>query len=246
MPSRRTVHQAIQSFSVPTEAVCIGAAPQAADLLFSFPVRLSHGHVFAVQTLILLLGSAVSIYGVQQSASGNLAVSFEIDGSPRNGFNISGSGNNDIALANLPLLSATGLASGDHEVTVTLAEVSGDQIFELDYIVYEPIYGESKDTGTSSSFDQDRLHQDHHPQQEQQHRQKTGALRVTPVSSSAPCWRLLSHLLYCPLLHIGGGSEDIAQAVILRSMARKKRFNTRSASMLFHFVFNMLIFKFPS
>ncbi len=70
---------------------------------------------FAVQTLILLLGSAVSIYGVQQSASGNLAVSFEIDGSPRNGFNISGSGNNDIALANLPLLSATGLASGDHE-----------------------------------------------------------------------------------------------------------------------------------
>lgn len=95
-------------------------------------------------------GSAVSIYGVQQSASGNLAVSFEIDGSPRNGFNISGSGDNDIALANLPLLSATGLASGDHEVTVTLAEVSGDQIFELDYVVYEPIYGESEDTGTSS------------------------------------------------------------------------------------------------
>ncbi|KAK0238007.1 hypothetical protein EDD85DRAFT_565281 [Armillaria nabsnona] len=96
-------------------------------------------------------GSAVSIYGVQQSASGNLAVSFEIDGSPRNGFNISGSGDNDIALANLPLLSATGLASGDHEVTVTLAEVSGDQIFELDYVVYEPIYGESKDTGTTTS-----------------------------------------------------------------------------------------------
>ncbi|KAK0192726.1 hypothetical protein F5146DRAFT_1041204 [Armillaria mellea] len=97
-------------------------------------------------------GSAVSIYGVQQLASGNLVVSFEIDGSPRTGLNISGSGNNDIALANLPLLSATGLASGDHEATVTIAEVSGDQILQLDFVVYEPIYGESEATGTSSSF----------------------------------------------------------------------------------------------
>ncbi|KAK0495939.1 hypothetical protein EDD18DRAFT_224866 [Armillaria luteobubalina] len=97
-------------------------------------------------------GSAVSIYGVQQLASGNLAVSFEIDGSPRNGLNISGNGNNDVALANVPLLSATSLTSGDHEVTVTITEVSGDQIFELDYVVYEPIYRESEATGTSSSF----------------------------------------------------------------------------------------------
>ncbi|KAK0220187.1 hypothetical protein IW262DRAFT_1007707 [Armillaria fumosa] len=96
-------------------------------------------------------GSAVSIYGVQQLASGNLVVSFEIDGSPRNGLNISGSGNNDIALANLPLLSATNLTSGDHEVTVTITEVSGDQIFELDYVVYEPIYRESEATGTTTS-----------------------------------------------------------------------------------------------
>ncbi|KAK0203602.1 hypothetical protein DFS33DRAFT_814370 [Desarmillaria ectypa] len=98
-------------------------------------------------------GSAVSIYGVQKLTNGSLVLSFEIDGSSQNGFNVSGSGDNDIALANLPLLSATGLASGDHEVAVTLTEVSGDQIFELDYILYEPIYEESKDNGTASSDD---------------------------------------------------------------------------------------------
>ncbi|KAG7448709.1 uncharacterized protein BT62DRAFT_722904 [Guyanagaster necrorhizus] len=95
-------------------------------------------------------GSAVSVYGVQQSASGSLAVSFEIDGSSQDGFNVTGSGDNDIALANLPLLSAAGLSSGDHEVAVNLTEISGDQVFELDYILYEPIYGKSEDIGTSS------------------------------------------------------------------------------------------------
>ncbi|KAK0458706.1 uncharacterized protein EV420DRAFT_1540153 [Desarmillaria tabescens] len=98
-------------------------------------------------------GSAVSVYGVQQLASGNLAISFEIDGSSQNGFNVSGSGNNDNALANLPLLSATDLVPGDHEVIVTLTEVSGDQIFELDYVLYEPIYGESEDNGSTTSSD---------------------------------------------------------------------------------------------
>ncbi len=93
--------------------------------------------------------SAVSIYGIQQFASDNLTMSFEIDGSPWNGFNTSGSSSNDIALTNLPFLSATGFALWDHEVIITLAEVSGNQIFKLDCIVYEP----NEDTGTSSSIE---------------------------------------------------------------------------------------------